>query len=117
MLASYILIPQLGTEGSLHLAALGNVIIALGFFLIGKTLQSELNQPGERFAQVETPPTLGVQHNALVLPAALFLGLSLLTGLASFIYEISWIRLLSLLLGASTHSFDIMVSAFVLAST
>ena len=39
---------------------------------------------------------------------------ALLTGAASFIYEIAWIRMLSLMLGASTHSFELMLSAFIL---
>lgn len=115
LLASYILIPQLGTEGSLHLAALGNVVIALGFFLIGKALQNNPIQTDKRFDPVETSPVVTHdQEQNIGLSVKLFLGLSLLTGFASFIYEVSWIRLLSLLLGASTHSFDIMVSAFVL---
>jgi len=115
LLASYILIPQLGTEGSLHLAALGNIVIALGFYLIGKQQQNALERSGERFCAVEAPPLLqDSDHQGALLSVKLFLALSLLTGFASFIYEISWIRLLSLLLGASTHSFDIMVSAFVL---
>jgi len=115
LLASYILIPQLGTEGSLSLAALGNIVIAFGFYLIGKKQQSALEQSGERFCAVEAPPLLQDSDNqGTLLSVKLFLALSLLTGFASFVYEISWIRLLSLLLGASTHSFDIMVSAFVL---
>jgi len=115
LLASYMLIPQLGTEGSLHLAALGNIVIALGFYLIGKKQENALEQSGERFCAVEAPPLLQDSDNqGTLLSVKLFLALSLLTGFASFIYEISWIRLLSLLLGASTHSFDIMVSAFVL---
>ncbi len=36
------------------------------------------------------------------------------TGAASFIYEIAWIRMLSLVLGSSTHSFELMLSAFIL---
>ena len=36
------------------------------------------------------------------------------TGLASFVYEIGWIRMLSLVLGASTHSFELMLSTFIL---
>ncbi|MDB4910672.1 MAG: Spermine synthase, partial [Gemmatimonadetes bacterium] len=36
------------------------------------------------------------------------------TAIASFIYEISWIRMLSLLLGSATHSFELMLSAFIL---
>jgi len=117
LLASYYLIPQFGTEGSLHLAAAGNVIIALGLYIIGNRLGAELMQTSERFAKVERPPLLRHQWGegkTFDTSVTLLLWLSLFTGLASFIYEIGWIRLLSLLLGASTHSFDIMISAFVL---
>ena len=44
----------------------------------------------------------------------LLLGVSLVTGLSSFIYEIGWIRMLSLVLGTSTHAFELMLSAFIL---
>ena len=37
-----------------------------------------------------------------------------LTGAASFMYELGWIRMLSLVLGSSTHSFELMLSAFIL---
>lgn len=43
----------------------------------------------------------------------LFLVAAFITGAASFIYEISWIRMLSLVLGATTHSFELMLSAFI----
>jgi len=36
------------------------------------------------------------------------------TALASFAYEIGWIRMLSLVLGSATHSFELMLSAFIL---
>ncbi len=45
---------------------------------------------------------------------ALLLLVALLTGAASFIYEVGWIRLLSLVLGSSTHAFELMLSAFIL---
>ncbi|MBI3789807.1 MAG: hypothetical protein HY275_02905, partial [Gemmatimonadetes bacterium] len=35
------------------------------------------------------------------------------TAIASFIYEIAWIRMLALVLGAATHSFELMLSAFI----
>ncbi len=44
----------------------------------------------------------------------LFLGVSFGTAVASFIYEIAWIRMLSLVLGTATHSFELMLSAFIL---
>ena len=36
------------------------------------------------------------------------------TGLSSFIYEIVWIRMLSMVLSSSTHAFELMLSAFIL---
>src|SRR4029078_2129403 len=36
------------------------------------------------------------------------------TAIASFIYEIAWVRMLSLVLGAATHSFELMLSSFIL---
>lgn len=35
------------------------------------------------------------------------------TGFSSFVYEIVWIRMLSLVLGSSTHNFEIMLCAFI----
>ena len=36
-----------------------------------------------------------------------------ITGMSSFVYEIIWTRLISLLLGASTYSFEIMLAVFI----
>ena len=36
------------------------------------------------------------------------------TAVASFIYEIAWIRMLSLVLSSATHAFELMLSAFIL---
>jgi predicted membrane-bound spermidine synthase len=44
----------------------------------------------------------------------LLLATAFFTGLSSFIYEIVWIRMLSLVLGASTSSFELMLASFIL---
>ncbi|HEY5678238.1 MAG TPA: hypothetical protein VIR81_15695, partial [Myxococcales bacterium] len=44
----------------------------------------------------------------------LFLGASLITGASSFVYEVAWTRMLTLVLGASTHAFELMLGAFIL---
>jgi predicted membrane-bound spermidine synthase len=46
--------------------------------------------------------------------AGILVAVAALTGLASFIYEIAWIRMLSLVLSSSTHAFELMLSAFIL---
>lgn len=43
----------------------------------------------------------------------LLLGVAFLTAVASFAYEIGWIRMLSLVLGSATHAFELMLSAFI----
>ena len=42
-----------------------------------------------------------------------FFAAAAVTGASSFIYEIGWIRMLSLVLGSTTHSFELMLSAFI----
>jgi predicted membrane-bound spermidine synthase len=44
----------------------------------------------------------------------LLIATSFATAVSSFIYEIGWIRMLSLVLGSATHSFELMLSAFIL---
>jgi spermidine synthase len=44
----------------------------------------------------------------------LFLGAALITGASSFVYEVAWTRMLTLVLGASTHAFELMLGAFIL---
>ena len=64
--------------------------------------------PAER---AETPPSAQGAPVGLV---RLILAVSFGTAVASFAYEIGWIRLLSLVLGSATHAFELMLSAFLL---
>jgi len=108
LLASYLLIPWLGTQGTLWLAAGLNTILAVSFFLID--LHNPPTDPQDSLTAPSPPP---VESLSMPVPS-LWLWIALLTGLTSFIYEIVWIRLLSLMMGSSTHSFDMMVSSFIL---
>jgi predicted membrane-bound spermidine synthase len=63
--------------------------------------------------QPDAPP--GAPLAAATVPRLrLLLAVAALTGASSFMYEIGWIRMLSLVLGSSTHSFELMLSAFIL---
>jgi spermidine synthase len=102
---TYFTIAHLGTDGALKMAGFANIFLAIGFYLIARA--------------TSLSDTMGsAQHTAHPIvssPAIVaWLLLSALTGFSSFLYEIGWIRLISLLLGSSTHSFDIMISAFIL---
>jgi len=50
----------------------------------------------------------------LILPqSSLLVAASLVTGAASFTCEIGWIRMISIVLGSETHSFELMLSTFI----
>jgi spermidine synthase len=109
---SYFFVRLYGTAGTLALAGMGNVLIAVASLILSRRLEGKdavPRPPGETAPPpLATVPALGRRD------VPLWLGLAALTGFASFVYEVGWIRLVSLIMGSSTHSFDVMVSAFIL---
>ncbi len=97
--SGFVLIEQLGLPGTLRVAGAINLALAVAVALAARAA---------RTPALDAPPGAPAQAGALLLAAAF------LTGLASFVYEISWIRMLALVLGASTHAFELMVSTFIL---
>ncbi len=104
--SGFYLIDHLGLPGTILTAGLINVTLALGVWLIAKRSPAVAAIPAA---------SLPVQDAAgrKIMRAVLILAFA--TGAASFIYEITWIRMLTLGLGASTHSFEVMLAAFILA--
>lgn len=98
------LIKQVGLPGTIQTAGLINIVLGLFVWLICRD-ETEARSPAP--ARRNETPALG-GYTGLILMAAF------VTGAASFLYEIAWIRGLSLVLGSSTHSFELMLSAFIL---
>ena len=95
--SGFLLIGWAGLRGTLEIAGILNLVIALVVWILAR--------PARHGAVQKTSDSntgLGV-----------LLAIAFFTGLASFIYEISWIRMLSLVLGASTHSFELMLATFI----
>ena len=95
--SGFVLIDWLGLPGTLLAAGCLNLAIALVVWLLARPARHE--------------PVHATPHADTRLH--LFLAVAFFTGLASFVYEISWIRMLSLVLGASTHSFEVMLATFI----
>ena len=98
------LIPGIGLRTTITVAAGVNLLIAAIALLIGR---AEAVQAGQNTAPAQPEETA---HPRAVSPAILVAGLS---GAASMIYEISWVRLLAPVLGSSTYSFTVMLLAFI----
>lgn len=105
--AAFVLIPAVGLPGTLKVAGAANLLLALAAFFLSRVPPAPLAIP-----QVNTAlATWDVSDRWLL---RLLLVTAFLTGLSSFMYEIAWIRMLSLVLGASTHSFELMLASFIL---
>ena len=103
LVSGFILLSWLGLHGTVQFAGCMNLLIALLLAMLLKFLPppSLLNASKTVTQSSKTAPRL-------------LLMVALLTGAASFIYEIVWIRMLNMVLGSSTHSFELMLSAFIL---
>lgn len=110
---SYLLIPEVGNHATLIVAASINFLLAAVFSFIGLTTSPVHAVEGD---EVEEDPNedFVARHNLPMPPKNAWLWIAAITGLTSFVYEIVWTRLLSLLMGSSSHSFDQMLSAFIL---
>ncbi len=122
LFTSYTLIPVLGNHATLCVAASINFLLAAVFCFIGyttpSTYEEELEEEGGLVsANVPAEPLnedYAAEHKLPMPPKNMWFWIAGITGLTSFVYEIVWIRLLSLLMGSSSHSFDQMLSAFIL---
>lgn len=115
LFTSYLLIPVLGNHVTLCVAASINFLLATVFGFIGFATSpnhsddADASEPGEPLNEDYV-----AEHKLPMPPKTTWLWIAAITGLTSFVYEIVWIRLLSLLMGSSSHSFDQMLSAFIL---
>ncbi len=99
------LIGMVGLPGTIMTAGLLNIGLALAVWMLVKLDPKPIASPIMPDTQ-----SVGTGGDAL---AALFFFSAAVTGASSFMYEIGWIRMLSLVLGSTTHSFELMLSAFI----
>jgi predicted membrane-bound spermidine synthase len=103
LISGFFLIPRIGLPGTGVTAGVLNLLLALAVWRMARDLPQRTPQ-----SDVEASDPLTAA------PYRLLLAVSLLTGASSFIYEVGWIRMLSLVLGSSTQAFELMLSAFIL---
>ncbi len=101
------LIGWVGLPGTVFIAGVINIALGVTVFLV----RGEEPAPALVSAVVTAAPQPPDPAARLALR---ILVVAFLSGLAAFVYEIAWIRMLSLVLGASTHAFELMLSAFIL---
>jgi spermidine synthase len=113
LIAGFYLVGIAGLPGTLLTAAMLNLAVAaatIGVIVAARNAAIDATataRPPEPSAfETTSPMSAGMVR--------LLLGVTMGTAVASFIYEIDWIRMLALVLGGATHSFELMLSAFIL---
>ncbi|MEE2874477.1 MAG: fused MFS/spermidine synthase [Candidatus Latescibacterota bacterium] len=96
-LTGFLLVPSLGVQTTLWTAALANLSIGATAFALART-------------SVASPVAAPQTSDRGEVAALWALGL---TGFASMVYEVSWTRTLSMLLGSSVYAFSLMLVAFI----
>lgn len=104
--SGFLLIRLVGLPGTIMIAGVINIALALTVWVLVRK-----PTPTEDWAG-PTGVEPGERHTGAW--PRFFLFASLVTGASSLMYEIGWIRMLSLVLGTSTHAFELMLSAFIL---
>lgn len=99
--STYLLLPALGLPGTVMVAGGLNLLVAALIFPVAR---APLGIP------LQAPPA---QPGHAPRPVMAVLCIALLTGATSFVYEITWVRMLSLALGTTLHSFELMLAAFI----
>jgi spermidine synthase len=97
------LIGVVGLPGTIATAGIINILLAVAVALIVRF------DPAAATSALKSAPAAESNRSSRLMLIAAFV-----TGLASFVYEIGWIRMLSLVLGSSTHAFELMLSAFIM---
>lgn len=97
LLTGFYLVPTFGLPVAMGIAGFVNLMLVPLILLCAA--------PSQHGAPRESNDSSLKATQMLIVAAA--------TGLASFLYEIAWIRMLSLVLGSSVHAFELMLSAFI----
>jgi len=105
--SGFVLLPGLGLPGTSLTVGLLNISIGLLILPYARRYRQPVAGTGTVTPALAPDPTAPALGSLAMLIAAI-------TGMVCFIYEIVWIRMLSLVLGSSSHSFELMLGAFLL---
>jgi predicted membrane-bound spermidine synthase len=101
--AAFLLLGWIGMPGTMRLAGVLNLALAAVVLTVARA--------GEPQPPAAVPASGTVPASTYLV--RLFLAAAFVTGAASFVYEIAWIRMLSLVLSSSFQAIELMLSAFI----
>jgi spermidine synthase len=110
LVATFALLPAIGMPGAMLVAGAVNLLVAVLAWQLGRG--QDIAPPV--ISTVASEPTAAARPGGRdrLLPAILLA--AAITGGTSFVYELTWVRMLNLAFGTTLHSFELMLAAFIL---
>lgn len=99
--AAFLLLPALGLWGTIFVGAAINLIVFIVAALLAKSVDTEISKTSAQSSK------FGWRPESWILP------LMLISGFATFAYEVLWTRLLSHIIGGSVVAFATMLASFL----
>lgn len=115
--AGYILLPALGVQQSTLAAALANFLVGVVAMIAWKKTrwsdQAAVSRENEGKG-LSAPSSLPTVHSPLTTRTALIiLSVFALSGFSAMVYEVTWSRTLSLIMGSTLYAFSAMLATFL----
>lgn len=124
LFATFVLLPWVGMPGAVACAGLVNLAVGVLAWRVSRRtdVRAEAGAAADAGAIAEDMPSAAPAGNILLAREEraapgffrALLVVACLTGATSFVYEIAWVRMLNQVLGTTVHSFELMLSAFIL---
>ena len=108
LVATFLLLPWVGMPGTVAIAGGVNLAVGVLAWVVSRRADAQpVAQAPVPVPRGERSPGERGAYTVMLLAAGI-------TGASSFVYEIGWVRLLNQALGTTVHSFELMLSAFIL---
>ena len=106
LIAVFVLLPWVGLPGAVITAGSINLVVAVLAWWVARDPEPTISVTANKETSVEQQFLKNPHLRAVLLGTAL-------SGAASFVYEIVWIRMLSMAVGSTMHAFELMLASFI----
>jgi predicted membrane-bound spermidine synthase len=112
--ATFLLLPAFGLPGTVLTAGFLNLLVGFGAWLVSAGMKEGAPAPAAEERSSPAAESGNAENGKARRLGRIMLVATGISGATSFIYEIGWVRMLNQALGSSLHSFELMLTAFIL---
>jgi len=102
LVAGFVLLPAIGVRKTIAVAAALNVIVGVAAIVAQRRYSATIQEPGSFQEEVKATPEKGI-----------WLLAAFVSGFVTISTQVSWTRLLTMVIGSSTYAFSLVVALFL----